>query len=141
MIIPRSVKLAIELAEKFHAGQTYGVMAYTAHLQAVRSSVTVASPNDERLEVIAILHDILEDTTCPPEVLTALFEDKIVDAVWALTKGKEEPRSDYLQRVKGNPLALIVKRHDALCNLTESLKRGDMKRVAKYADVLKELCQ
>lgn len=142
MIIHRSVKLAIELAEKFHAGQTYGVMDYTAHhLQAVRTSVVSANPNDERLEVIAILHDILEDTKCPPSVLTALFEDKITDAVWVLTKAPGEATSDYLARVKGNPLALIVKRHDALCNLTESLKRGDMKRVAKYADVLKELCQ
>lgn len=136
-----SLGIATALADKFHAGQTYGTMSYMVHLNAVACSVRAANSNDERLEVVAILHDILEDTACPPEVLTALFEDKIVDAVWALTKGKDEARSDYLARVKANPLALIVKRHDALCNLTESMKRGDMKRVVKYSEVLKELCQ
>lgn len=131
-------QIAWALAMRYHAGQLYGKHPYIKHLQDVVNSL--AGQADDRLVLIAILHDILEDTSCPPEVLTALFEDKVVDAVWALTKGKEEARSDYLARVKGNPLALVVKRHDSLCNLTESMKRGDMKRVAKYADVLKELC-
>lgn len=131
--------MAWGLAIKFHAGQLYGKAPYTKHLQDVVNSLE--STHDERLIIIGILHDILEDTSCPPEVLTTLFEDKVVDAVWALTKGKDEARSAYLARVKANPLALVVKRHDALCNLTESMKRGDMRRVSKYADVLKELCQ
>ena len=134
-------QIAWALAYKYHAGQKYGKQDYTAHLSDVQDSVSRALPNDERLETIAILHDILEDTKCPPSVLTALFEDKITDAVWVLTKAPGEATSDYLDRVKTNPLALIVKRHDALCNLTESMKRGDFKRVAKYADVLKVLCQ
>lgn len=132
------INVAWALADKFHAGQKYGNVPYIAHLKAVAVSVSAAH-SDERLEIIAILHDILEDTACPPAVLSALFEDNVVDAVHALTKAPHEPRSDYLARVKANPLALVVKRHDALCNLTESLRRGDMKRVVKYADVLKEL--
>lgn len=133
--------IAWALADKYHAGQKYGNSPYLVHLKAVAVSVSSAHATDERLEIIAVLHDILEDTKCPPEVLTALFEDKVTDAVWVLTKTPGEAQSDYLERVKANPLALIVKRHDALCNLTESLRRGDMKRVVKYADVLKELCQ
>lgn len=133
--------MAIALAYKYHAGQMYGLSPYTDHLFAVETSVCNAHPTDERLAIIAILHDILEDTSCPAILLNELFEDKVVDAVHALTKASQESRSDYLARVKANPMALIVKRHDALCNLTESMKRGDLKRVAKYSQVLKELCE
>lgn len=132
--------IAWALANRFHAGQQYGKEPYTYHLKLVHQSVAHCN-HDERLEIIAILHDILEDTDCPPTVLAALFEDNVVDAVHALTKGKEEARSDYIARVKANPLALIVKRHDALCNLTESLRRGDQKRVRKYSQLLIDLSE
>lgn len=132
--------IAWALANRFHAGQMYGNAPYVSHLKAVASSVSASFP-DERLEVIAILHDILEDTDCPAAVLAALFEDNVVDAVHALTKGKEEARSDYIARVKANPLAWPVKRHDALCNLTESLRRGDQKRVRKYSQLLIDLSE
>lgn len=132
--------IAWALANRFHAGQKYGNEDYTYHLKAVQCSVG-AVYFDERLQDVAILHDILEDTDCPASVLTALFEDNVVDAIHALTKGREEPRSDYIAKVKANPLALIVKRHDALCNLTESLKRGDQKRVRKYSQLLIDLAE
>jgi (p)ppGpp synthase/HD superfamily hydrolase len=124
--------LAAGIAEKFHAGQLYGKEPYIYHLRAVVQSLE--TEYDERLVIIGWLHDIIEDTDCTEELLRALFDKDIVDAVLALSKRKGEPYEDYIARVKANPLALKVKMHDSKCNMEESLKRGDMKRVRKYAN-------
>ena len=134
------VGLASNLIEKFHAGQKYGDGPYTDHLYQVYNSVCIGS-TDERLQVVALLHDILEDTDCTEALLRQLFEDNIVDAVVALTKQEGELRGDYLVRVKKNAMARIVKMHDTTCNLKESLSRMDKKRIAKYADQLRFLVE
>lgn len=126
--------LAKTIAMKFHAGQMYGEYPYWHHLLQVAESVKVE--NDDRLKAIAWLHDILEDTKCTKEILYALFEDNIVDAVIAISKVEGESKEDYIAKVKKNSLALTVKMHDTLCNLKESLIRRDMKRVKKYSNQL-----
>lgn len=130
------ISIAWALAQKFHAGQFYGSDPYTRHLGDVMSAVQEAFPNDERLEVVAVLHDILEDTACPESVLRALFEDNIVDAVVAFTRKPGESKESYAARVKANPMAVKVKKMDSFCNLRESLMRGDMRRVIKYSEFL-----
>lgn len=132
--------LAMALAEKFHAGQQYGDEDYTYHLVQVETSVRDAC-TDERLRVVAVLHDILEDTPCTLEILRALFEDNVVDAVDALTKRADDTKEGYIAKVKLNAMATTVKIHDTLCNLTESVNRNDVKRIVKYADQLKKLVE
>jgi (p)ppGpp synthase/HD superfamily hydrolase len=127
-------ELALGIAERFHAGQKYGDHPYTKHLLDVATSVSTQP--DERLQVIAILHDILEDTSCTEDTLLGLFEDNIVFAVVALSKVEDEGYADYIERVRKNPLATIVKIHDTLCNLTESIARNDKKRIQKYSNQL-----
>lgn len=133
------ISLAKAIASKFHAHQMYGNMPYIHHLVSVARSVGTAYPNDDRLVAVAWLHDILEDTPCTAEVLCALFDDDVVAAVKAMTKQGNETRHEYLVRLRTNPIAVKVKIHDALCNLTESVWRCDMKRVAKYGETLKIL--
>jgi (p)ppGpp synthase/HD superfamily hydrolase len=120
------------IATKFHAGQKYGDGPYTDHLGAVEASVQQGC-TDERARVVAIGHDLLEDTLCTEGLLRLLFEDNVVDAIVALTKLAEESRDEYLVRVKKNQLARIVKLHDSFCNLRESLERYDAKRIKKYS--------
>lgn len=134
--------LAKTLAYRFHAGQEYGPFPYTYHLTCVVHTVNDwYGSGDERLSIIAWLHDILEDTDCKEDTLRALFDGDVVDAVVALNKqpalGESQPM--YLMRVYNNPLARKVKMADAYMNMTESLKRNDMKRVRKYADILGKL--
>ena len=125
-------QLAWGLAEKFHFGQMYGKEEYTYHLAAVVTRLS--EEYDDRAEVIGILHDILEDTACTECLLRELFDKDIVDAIVALSKQNGEAYDAYIARVKANPLALKIKLHDSKCNMSESLKRGDMKRVRKYAN-------
>lgn len=133
----KDLELAKMIAEKFHYGQSYDKFPYMKHLEEVCESVS-SQPN-KRLQVVAILQDILEDTSCSPELLFQLFEDNIVHAVIALTKKQDQTREAYIEDVKKNPLALTVKIHDTLCNLTNSVKRYDEKRIDKYSKQLQEL--
>jgi (p)ppGpp synthase/HD superfamily hydrolase len=133
-------ELALTIATKFHAGQKYGKEDYTVHLVSVANSLS--SSSDERLQIIAVLHDILEDTACSLDVLYGLFEDNVVKAVEAITKtGCEETYEQYISKVRNNQLARVVKMHDTKCNLDESLKRLDMKRVLKYSKQMQLLAE
>lgn len=129
---------AKKLASLAHEGQMYGKNPYEYHLEAVASSL----PKDKYdvLHIcVAWLHDILEDTECTEYQLRLMFSCEIVDAVVALTKVSGETPSEYFDKVAANPIALIVKMHDTLCNLTESLKTGQMGRVRKYSAQLNKL--
>jgi (p)ppGpp synthase/HD superfamily hydrolase len=129
----KDLELARGLAEKFHAGQMYGRHPYMYHLEMVSSALK--DDGDERLAIIGMLHDMLEDTACKVELLEALFEDNIVEAVLAITHKKSwQSREEYLTEVKANPLAKKVKLVDLMMNMRESILRGDMKRVKKYAE-------
>ena len=132
-------ELALTIATKFHSGQKYGKEPYTVHLLAVADSVSCHS--DDRLPIVAVLHDLLEDTDCHVSVLYGLFEDNVVKAVEAISKQEGESYEDYITRVKNNPLAKVVKMHDTKCNLSESLKRLDMKRVMKYSKQMNLLAE
>jgi (p)ppGpp synthase/HD superfamily hydrolase len=74
-------------------------------------------------KVVAILHDVVEDTSATLEDIRNLcggetIADTIVDAVDALTKRKGEEYETYLMRVKANPIALSVKLADIRDNMS-----------------------
>jgi (p)ppGpp synthase/HD superfamily hydrolase len=127
---------AYKMASNYHANQFYGSHSYMYHLEMVANSV---GDNPEHI-VVAWLHDIWEDTDCSVEEVMALFSYKIVQAISDLTKMKGEKYSEYITKVKSNPIALHVKIHDTLCNLTESVKTQQWGRVRKYSKQLELLC-
>lgn len=86
------------------------------------------------LMVIAVLHDVLEDTWVSEDHLRSLFSKTVVDAVEALTKREGEKYFDYLERVSQNKLATLVKIEDINHNL---LKGFELAKVnAKEAERL-----
>lgn len=126
---------ASRLAHIAYEGQMYGARPYTAHLQAVVDSVSSAHWGAHHI-CVAWLHDILEDTPVTVSGLRGGFPEVVVDAVVALTKVDGESYSEYIEKVAANPVALVVKIHDTLCNLTESVKGGSWGRVKKYSKQL-----
>ncbi|RDU22945.1 HD domain-containing protein [Anaerosacchariphilus polymeriproducens] len=100
--------------------------------------------NDEETTVIALLHDVIEDTTITQDDLLKegipLF---LVDAIVLLTKDKKEDYFEYIQRVKSNELAKIVKIEDLKHNLDETrlltCTIKDKERRNKYKKSLKML--
>lgn len=129
--------IAIRLVNKHHDGQMYGVVPYWYHLADVADSVLHAVGNDNELIAIAWNHDLREDTNCSYEEMEeAGLTRRVIDAVICLTKVEGESYDDYIKKVRSNPDALLVKKHDTLCNLTQSVKEGNSKRIKKYAKQL-----
>lgn len=75
---------ARDLAVKYHGDQKYGDAPYVKHLDDVAALVHTRSTDDEA-EVIAYLHDILEDTDMTSEKLREHFSEAVVTQVELLT--------------------------------------------------------
>lgn len=132
---------AYDMSQWFHRRQKYGVHEYMYHLYAVANQVErllSQSPADITDElVVAYLHDVLEDTSATIEDLeNEGFSRSVINAVVSITKVAGESYESYITKVKSNPVALLVKKADTLCNLRESVFDGSVGRVKKYTKQL-----
>lgn len=129
------LQLANNLAQHFHCGQKYGKWDYFEyHLRGVvelLSEVSILPVKEDKI-IVAILHDILEDTSCTYETLDNIFGFDVADVVSILTKTEGEPIEQYLFGVCSNSTSRIVKFADSLFNYREGVKCGDLKRAEKY---------
>lgn len=84
-----------------------------------RHPLNVARYLKEKNEkIVAMLHDVLEDSSITEENLQAMgFSDEVITAVKALTRGKLQSYRSYLEQVCMNPLAKIVKLADIQDNI------------------------
>ena len=129
------LQLANNLVQHFHSGQKYGEYDYFEyHLRGVVNLLSEVSllPTEEDTIVIALLHDVLEDTSCTYETLDNIFGVTVADTVSILTKVDGEPIEQYLFGICSNPTARVVKFADSLFNYRECVKCGDLKRAEKY---------
>lgn len=127
-----------------HEGQKYGKNDYYIHhVLSVYNKVSEMYRKDKKLHdlgIVAILHDCLEDSCVySAEDFACCFGDDIAAAVVAITKEQGESRNQYIERVKQNKLALKVKICDTICNLEESIKIQDAKRIVRYSEQLAKL--
>ena len=94
--------------------------------------------DNEDLRIVAILHDLLED--CPEwteQRLSECFKPEVVAAVVAITKLPGEDYQVYLNRVKQNAFAALVKVEDLkddmdISRFKRPLKDKDFERLRKY---------
>ncbi|CEV78392.1 guanosine polyphosphate pyrophosphohydrolases/synthetases (COG0317) [Streptococcus pneumoniae] len=128
---------AHEVAKKAHFGQTDRAgIDYIKHPETVASFVTT----DEE-KAVAYLHDVIEDTT-----LTLLdlkkegFSKNIIEAVDILTKKKGQDYQSYLNLVKTNELARVVKladlRHNSDLTRLPLITEKDLERNKKYSSAI-----
>jgi (p)ppGpp synthase/HD superfamily hydrolase len=134
---------SIELANTYHANQVCrGKLPYILHPLRVMSRIEGRWPEDNKLRIVAVLHDILEDTSIDRQLLSFLDED-VRKAIEAISKKPREPYQDYLTRVKENPLARQVKLIDLDDNLDMSrlskITDADIHRHEKYCDAIRFL--
>ena len=123
----------IDLAEKFavrwHDGQTRddGTTPYVTHCESVAKLVTAVG-GDKAAVAAAWLHDVLEDTDCPPQELALAFGPTVFETVLAVTyKGfahKAERRAAQLSSAKHMPWrAKLVKLADLTTNMADLIYR------------------
>jgi len=129
---------ASQTAYFWHKNQRYGDHPYLTHLAEVAAMVDRMNAGVVAINV-AYLHDILEDTAIPLSELQDKFSDEVVKAVQALTKVDGELYSDYIKKVRRNPIARRVKIADTLCNLTHSVVESNKRRIHRYTTQLQLL--
>ena len=119
MIYTELTKKAMRIAFDAHYGQTdRGGTPYICHPLHVADEM-----RDETTTVIALLHDVLEDTELTREDLEkeGIPED-IISSVELLSRDKSAPYSEYIDKIlsSGNRNAVLVKHADLLHNTDES---------------------
>lgn len=102
---------AVALAAVAHARQfDKAGRAYILHPLSVMRR---CEPHGETAQVVAALHDVVEDTWVTLDTLReAGFPAEVVDAVDAISQREGEHFFDYIRRCKRNPLAKLVKLAD-----------------------------
>lgn len=76
-----------------------------------------ASLDDTDAKIVALLHDVLEDTLTTVAELVALgVTERQLQALLLLNHAKDEPYLSYLAKVRENSLALTVKMADLADN-------------------------
>lgn len=95
--------------------------------------VALRCENDEE-RIVALLHDVLEDTNITSEKLKELnYPDKIIRAIEAISRHDEEDYGDFIERCSQNDLARRVKIHDLEDNMdTRRLIQVSQRRIEKY---------
>lgn len=87
-------------------------------------------------KIVALLHDVIEDTEITEEDLRPIFGDTITDAVILLTRDKEEPYFTYIERLAPNSISRKVKLADLTHNMDLSrakvITEKKLKRNEKY---------
>ena len=133
-------KLAYEIAYNAHKGQVD-----KTGKEYINHPLTVASyckSEDER--IVALLHDVVEDTNVTLKSLSEKFDTHIIEALKLLTHSDEEPYLEYVARIKKNELAKAVKIADLTHNMDlsrfENPTKWDYERVEnKYKPAMELL--
>lgn len=134
------INIALSIAKKAHAGQVD-----KAGIDYIQHPVYVASQvKTEQEKAVALLHDVLEDSDITAADLLAYgLSNEVVTAVQTLTKKKGQSYQDYLEKVKSNNLARVVKladlKHNSDLSRLKSVSDTDRERVKKYKNAIRYL--
>ncbi len=125
-------ELAKALCRYAHRGQTDKSGApYYLHPFTVSEKV---EGEDEK--IVALLHDVIEDTDIGSDTITDLFGPTVSEAVLSVTRREGESYMDFVGRAKQNPIGRKVKLADLEHNMDLSRLRTvtekDRERLEKY---------
>lgn len=99
---------------------------------------------DEDCTVVALLHDVIEDTEYGVEDLQALgFSDTVLTALMLMTHEDDTPYLDYVAVLKANPIARTVKladlKHNSDLSRLSVVTDKDLQCVEKYKKAIQLL--
>ena len=126
-----SIEEALHLALDAHRGQVdLDGKPYILH----PLRVGLSGQNDKEI-IVGLLHDVIEDTKYTlQDIADKGAERDVVEALSLLTHKKNQPYSEYLDRIidSDNPIAINVKCNDLEHNLDRGRRGDHLKQVAKH---------
>jgi (p)ppGpp synthase/HD superfamily hydrolase len=136
---------AIALAAHWHLGQRYPSLTgepFILHPLRVMLQVDADEPR-----IIAVLHDVLEDTACSVvDLRRAGYSEQVIKALDHLTRRDGEAYEPYIERIAENTLAQQVKLADLTDNLANnrrlagvSARRDVQERITRYERAIARL--
>ena len=133
MIYTKMTKIALNLSFEAHKDQRdKSGMPYVFHPFHLAEGM-----RDEDTTIVALLHDVIEDTDTTLDDLKALgFSQAVLDAIALMTHDDEVPYMDYVAAIKKNPIARAVKladlRHNSDMTRLDTVTPWDIARAEKY---------
>ena len=139
MIYTGNTRKAMEIAYKAHHGQVdKSGVPYIFH------PIHLAEQMDTEDEcIVALLHDVVEDTEMTFEQLERDFSETVIQALKLVTRDKNEDYMQYVEKIKMNPIAKKVKladlHHNSDKTRLEKMTLIDLKRNEKYQKAIEFL--
>ena len=137
MIYTPKTKMALKLCFEAHKDQTdKSGMPYVFHPFHLAEQMET-----EETTVVALLHDVAEDTDYTLEDLKNMgFGEAVTDALALLTHDDAVEYMDYVRAIKGNPIAKAVKladlRHNSDISRLDVVDEKALARREKYRQAM-----
>lgn len=138
---PNTLK-AMDIAYKAHHGQRD-----KADTPYIFHPIHLAEQMETEEEcIVALLHDVVEDTDITFDQLAKQFSDKVIEALKLLTHDDSVEYFDYVRNLKTNPIARTVKFAD-LCHNSDQTRlptkasKKDKERQKKYQKAIQILSE
>lgn len=144
------IRKVLQLATKYHQGQLDKVgVSYIEHLKTVKNLVklkalgsgTFSKDQIKQAMQVALLHDILEDTSCTEQEILEVADPEVLRVVKLLTKSSKldkKQKLKYFTKIKQDKIAKLVKACDLIHNsdLTrfkhQDITSKDLQRTRDY---------
>ena len=140
MLYTPATKQALRLCFQAHKDQLdKGGLPYVFHPFHLAEQMT-----DEDTTVLALLHDVVEDTPYTLDDLAQMgFAPRVLEALALMTHDPAVPYLEYVAKIKTNPLARTVKladlRHNSDTTRLDVPDPRAMQRVEKYRKAIQLL--
>ena len=137
MIYTEQTKKALKLCFAAHRDQVdKSGLPYVFHPFHLAEQMT-----DERTVIVALLHDVAEDTDYTLDDLRAMgFPAEAVDALALLAHDPAVPYLDYVTAIRRNPIARAVKladlRHNSDLTRLDRVTEADLRRLETYRQAM-----
>ena len=140
MIYTPMTKMAMKLCFQAHKEQTdKSGIPYVFHPIHLAEQMT-----DEETTIVALLHDVLEDTDCTARDLREMgFSESVIRAIETMTHPDGMDYMSYVAEIGKNPIARQVKledlRHNSDLSRLDQVDEKALARMEKYRAAMKLL--
>lgn len=140
MLYTAATKKALRLCFEAHKNQVdKGGSPYVFHPFHLAEQM-----KDESSTIVALLHDVVEDTDYTFADLRHMgFESEVIEALRLMTHDENIPYMEYIEKIRKNPIARAVKladlKHNSDLTRLDAVDERILKRKEKYSRAIRLL--